>query len=116
MAQRHLADKMNHEGYGFRAIELNGALKLDHIGIISFNQILLLDDEQETLCFVEANIRLIVTLAFIAKKAEYKAKLTDITAMKTESLNSIPELVSAYTEKFGCRNLIPSGTLKSQIN
>lgn len=116
MAQRYVPDKRNNDGYGFRAIELNGELKLDHLGIVSFNQVLLLDDEQESLCFIEANIRLIVTLAFIAKKAEYKARLTDVSAMETEPLNSISQLVSAYAEKFGCRNLIPSGTFKGQIN
>lgn len=55
----------------FRAIELYGTLQIERVGFIPFKQVLLLDSENETLCFVEMNINQMINLAVKVKKMDY---------------------------------------------
>jgi hypothetical protein len=55
----------------FRAVELYGTLQIEQLGYLPFNQVLLLDSESETLCFVEKNMDLMIKLAVSIKKMDY---------------------------------------------
>jgi hypothetical protein len=55
----------------FRAIELYGTVRIDQLGYLPFNQVLLLDGEMDTLCFVEKNMDLMIKLAVSIKKMDY---------------------------------------------
>lgn len=116
MARRYLPELTNWESPAFRAVELDGTLQIDEIGSVCFNQVLLLDAERETLCFVEANIRLIVTLAFLAKRSEYRTRLPDATAGKSDAFIPVSEIASAHGEKSGCMNPFHSATFREQVN
>lgn len=57
---------------GFRVIELTGKLDHETRGKKSFNQILLLNNDLETLLFVEMSLDRVVYNAVLARKHEYK--------------------------------------------
>jgi len=56
---------------GFRVIQLAGRLYLERVGVKSFNQILLLNNDLETLLFVEEHLNSVVNNAVMVKKQEY---------------------------------------------
>jgi hypothetical protein len=46
-------------------------VRVDQLGYLPFNQVLLLDSEMDTLCFVEKNMDLMIKLAVSIKKMDY---------------------------------------------
>lgn len=84
----------NDKDKGFRVIELTGSLYLEKLGMKPFNQILLLNNDLETLLFVETFLDRVITNAVMVKKHEY-TRCDDIRDDFKEFCRSCEPLIDA---------------------
>jgi len=70
------------ESERFRVIQLTGRFHIERLGVRSFNQILLLNNDLETLLFVEEHLSSVVNNAVMVKKHEYSRHDTPVEFME----------------------------------
>lgn len=85
----------NHDrSEGFRVLQLAGRFHLDSSGVQSFNQILLLNNDRDTLLFVEQHLNRVITNAVMVKKHELAHNGSDRNEV-TEFYRSFEPLINA---------------------